>query len=190
MSKKQKYLVYGLGFFIGCIIFTVVLTQKQNHKASQDSHTKPPYRTVSLKELQESPTPMDPVLALFHVENSDDKHDDPRIINRTLIFENSGPSGYIRVVETINQKTSPEQLLKREVMSANQILISLKAHTSLSALTPTLHPIGAKIVQHSSNPTWYLIEFRSHAPHTVPKYLQQLKELDAIREVKPVYYNI
>jgi len=186
MKSSKRFFIYGIGFFLGCVIVFGVQSRKAKAKEGlQEPGQTRVFRQLPLGEVVRYPRPLDPVLALFY--NEEELPDGT--MRRVLVFDNSGPITPTRVEECLRiSAPGKAELLSRKVMAADQLLLSLKPGATPEDCLPALKKIGAAFVAPSEvgQQGGLVVQLPSFSLHALEHYSELLKKNSiAIESVEP-----
>lgn len=134
MFSKRRFAYFGFGFCLGCCILYGIQFAK---KKAQGAVTQDACRPVSVRELCCNQKPMDPYLALFYTEEPLDAH----TLQRTLVYDRVGPSGYVRVEERITNM-QPKALLERRLFQANRLRVQPDLAANADGVIAVIQSLG------------------------------------------------
>lgn len=170
MPFTKKLAIYAIGFLLG----TGVLWLLRGNTIS--STTKPYYRRPIQKQDLEGSRPVDPLLAFYYVEQAK-----PYGIKRILVYDRTGPSGFIRVEEKLSPD-QPRQVLSRQAYIANRLELQLTPAADASSLDLLLER-HRLILAKPISPHRYTVELPSPSFPMYKKTLHALKSDPLVKAV-------
>lgn len=197
MGNKERYIIFGIGVFIGSLILTISYLGKYHASKKQKEEDglkgyKASIRITPGQDLK-AKKPYDISPALFSKDLEEDV--DGRF-TRIIIAEGSGKeSSIFRIVETLwkdPQNLSREKLISRQIMAADRVVVRLKenkeTNNDIEVLKKELQDLNMEFIGTGRGPRLYMVKLASYDVDTIPKAIESLQlKSQLIEAVFPDY---
>jgi len=181
MKEKERYLLFGIGVFIGSLILiTSNLGKYKALKSQKEEDILNGYKVssgiVPGQDLK-AKKPYDISPALFTKDLGENA--DGNFI-RIIIAEGSGKDrSFFRIVETLwkdPHNLSREKLICRQIMAADRVVVRLKeTNNDVEVLKKELQDLNMEFLGKGRGPRLYNIKLATHNIDAIPQAIESLK---------------
>lgn len=180
MGNKERYFIFAIGVFIGCMILAISYTGKYNTVKKQNEkdvlHGYKTLKGIVPGQDLEAKKPFDIGPALF---TQDLEQDAEGTFKRIIIARASGKDGAVcRIVETLwrnAEDPTREKLIRRQIMAADKVIVRLKKDANdIDQFKNELKNFGMELFGSGRGPRLYKIQLASYNIDIVPQAIETL----------------
>lgn len=193
MEAKERYIIFGLGFLIGCLVLAYTSSGKyraiQEQKQTDALNGYMPSKAILPGQDLSARKPFDtgPALAKKDFPLASDQ-----TFLRILIAKGNDPSSALwRIEETLwkDPSSEREKLISRVIMHADQIIVRLKEGSDDPIqLSKDLEPLNIKVLSNGRGPRLYRLQLPSQDLDAVPNAISLLaSSISSIEKAFPSY---
>lgn len=195
MGSKERYLIFGIGVFIGCMILAISYTGKYNAvKKQREKDVANGYKSSKLilpgQDLKaKKPFDLGPALLSKDLEQNEDGN-----FARIIIAKGSeGKDSIWRIVETLwkdPEDSTREKLVLRQIMAADRVIVRLKEdHNDVEALKQELSNRNMEFLGVGRGPRLYKVKLATYDIDAVDQAIEFLtSKSKMIEAVFPDYH--
>lgn len=195
MTNKERYIFFGIGLLLGCLILAFTSSGKyraiQNQKQTDALNGYIPAQTILPGQDLSAKKPFETGPALS-------KHDSPlssdQTFLRTLIAKGTGPNSPLwRIEETLwkDPNSTREKLVRRQIMHADKIVVRLKEGSDdIQKLSQELATLNMHLIGPGRSPRLYNIQLPTHDLDSVPEAISFTSKIAIIDKAFPSYINL
>lgn len=195
MGNKERYIFFGIGALLGCLILAFSSSGKyrslQNQKQTDLLNGYTPSKSILPGQDLNAKKPFDtgPAIATKDSPLSQDQ-----TFLRILIAKGPGTTSSLwRIEETLwkDPHSSREKLVRRQIMHANEILIRLNAtNITTQQLSQDLSSLNMHLVRPGRSPKLYYIKLPTHDLDSVPNAINLItSQINYVETAFPSYIN-
>lgn len=193
MSPKDRFKVFGVGFFIGCGIVSYILMNKQSERkdeAMPATALEVQAQVVPgiIQAYEERRVPMESNF----IELERTLPVDEKFYERHLILKGSREGQIIRVEEYIEKGNGEfaDTVQRWRVMAADRIRVVLKKGVSPKMLAESIKPDGYGVVRKLEQENGFIVSLPQSRPESVTVGVEKLLALsDLVVSAQPDYLD-
>lgn len=200
MKTRERYLTFGVGFFIGTLILLFLSFAKKHAKLTQEvlDKDKGYYKEQGILPGHDfkAQRPLIASNRTLYVQEYPPIDSENNIFLRVSICEGIKEEPYWRFEERIwkdPNNPSRERLVSRQKMMGNQILVRLKERneTNLKELEAYIEKLDMKLAHEGNGPNLFKIQLPNAQPETLTSSIEYLlKNKTLVETALPIFlYN-
>lgn len=186
MTHRDRLLVYGIGFALGCVVLMILGGFKQR---ARDQRAETPAAVAPyIENINRDPAP----LQGRYLVQERQPQDPGETFVRELLFESREPGQWVWLKEHTRRYGGwrGDLVERREWYRADVLLVTLHPGISTATLTEALRPHGYRLQRPTGNAREYLLEVGPPDLDSVPRALAHLHTLpDLVETAHPLPFT-
>lgn len=191
MEGKQRYIIFGVGVLLGCLILSISYKGKydaiKKRKEIDILNGYNPVQRIVVGEDFSAKNPFDTGPA---ISTRDYPPSLEGTFTRVIIAKGTNENSLWRIEETLwkDPNSMREKLIKRQIMHADRLVVRLKEDSNdKELLSKELEPFNMEVLECGRRPRLYVVRLPSHSLDAIPEAIDLLSKVTIVEAAVPDY---